>query len=242
MKRKNFTLTEMLTVIAIIGILAAIAFPTLNYARQSARRTSCLNNQGQTMKIIQTALDKSDGMFYSGNEFSEPTADVQAKEGWTSYLAKKNLLTTLEAFRCPSLNYKKDGKTLTTDSLKEAYGAVYTSANDGKLNFKGSQLSKLSDGTEISPNALMIGGCTAEDEKLEANALLVKNGGFTNKLAGVHMKDTNVFFRDGSADTLTEAKLKTGVYYYPSQNDSDDEDDYGEAVKITISNDNWQKL
>ena len=41
---RGFTLIELLVVIAIIAILAAILFPVFAQARESARKTSCLNN------------------------------------------------------------------------------------------------------------------------------------------------------------------------------------------------------
>ncbi len=47
MNRKGFTLIELLVVIAIIAILAAILFPVFAQARESARQTSCTNNQKQ---------------------------------------------------------------------------------------------------------------------------------------------------------------------------------------------------
>jgi len=52
--RRGFTLVEIMIVVLIIGILMSIAVPSFIQARQTARKSSCINN----LKAIETAKEQ----------------------------------------------------------------------------------------------------------------------------------------------------------------------------------------
>ncbi|MFA4944509.1 MAG: type II secretion system protein [Lentisphaeria bacterium] len=53
MKRRAFTLVEIMIVVAIIGLLAAIAIPSFIKARETSRKNACINNLRQIDGAIQ---------------------------------------------------------------------------------------------------------------------------------------------------------------------------------------------
>jgi prepilin-type N-terminal cleavage/methylation domain-containing protein/prepilin-type processing-associated H-X9-DG protein len=58
-----FTLVELLVVIAVIGILAALILPTLGRAREAANRAACMSNARQLSLAVMGYLGENRGYF-----------------------------------------------------------------------------------------------------------------------------------------------------------------------------------
>lgn len=74
---RGYTLMELLLVIAVIGILAAILLPALARSREASRRASCLSNLSQIgMSFRMFALENKGGLPWSGGK-GDATALLQ---------------------------------------------------------------------------------------------------------------------------------------------------------------------
>ena len=243
MKKHNFTLTEMLTVIAIIGVLAAIVLPSLNSARRRARSTNCLSNQGQTMKIILDSINQSNGVFYSGVKNAAPKTDGTVTDDgtWVMYLAEKNRISDLAGLRCTAINYTTSATELTANSVKEVYGVVATANRKGKFDFRGTKLLRdnSTDKKSISTNALAMGACSTKKENstFVANSILslsgAASGNFSNPSATHGDYETNMFFYDGHAEAVEEKAIAENKYYPVQGSNNTASDTY--AAKISTS-------
>ncbi len=92
-QREGFTIIELMFVIAIIGVLAAILLPALARAREQGRRASCMANLSQLGLALRLYAEEHDGRL----PWREGGLEVEDYQYFvTHYLTRRELLV------CPS--------------------------------------------------------------------------------------------------------------------------------------------
>jgi prepilin-type N-terminal cleavage/methylation domain-containing protein/prepilin-type processing-associated H-X9-DG protein len=105
-RRSAFTLIELLTVIAIIGILAAIIIPTVGKVRQSAKSAQCLSNLRQMGMGFNLFAAENKGRLPRVGLNPRPTKPDVLDALWYSaispYIQKAQIVSNHPVYRCPS--------------------------------------------------------------------------------------------------------------------------------------------
>jgi prepilin-type N-terminal cleavage/methylation domain-containing protein/prepilin-type processing-associated H-X9-DG protein len=97
--RAAFTLVEMLTVIAIIGVLVALLLPAINVAREAARQSACSNNLRQIGQCLHMHAETNNDIFCSG-AFDWLKDGAITDASWVGDLVKQG--TPVGKMLCPS--------------------------------------------------------------------------------------------------------------------------------------------
>ncbi len=89
----GFTLIELLTVIAIIGILAALIFPTVGKVRETAQRTVDANNLREIVKAATIYAADNNDRLPDPSQSSPPVSGGTGAYLWAGILAQRGILT-----------------------------------------------------------------------------------------------------------------------------------------------------
>ena len=127
--KKCFTLVEMLVVIAIIGILISLLFPSLSKARQAGFRTVCKNNEKQLGLALTLYQGNNDSYYPLHTSWANMVGDQGSSGAYAGNTAieEKPLNTYIEnvvkVTECPA--DKGDPFNNNVDSTYKSFGTSY---------------------------------------------------------------------------------------------------------------------
>jgi prepilin-type N-terminal cleavage/methylation domain-containing protein len=244
MKRRAFTLVELLTVIAVISVLAALLLPVFSRARESARRVTCISNLKQLSGAFMLYISDSDetlpnaadgpagfnrtgGWVYfnrfPANQTGQPPAYEANRGGLYPYLK------SAQVYVCPSDSEgRQSGNSYAANSCL-FNGSVF---NDADRGFKtGRQLASFDNtaswmllGEEASP-------LFGDPDRAATSARRSTDDGYLlyelNLTSSRHFDGSNLSFLDSHAKGLHLEKIE-GDHY---QTGGDSRDDSCPSVK-----------
>jgi prepilin-type N-terminal cleavage/methylation domain-containing protein len=183
----GFTLVELLVVIAIVGTLVALLLPAVQKARESSRRSSCLNNLRQlalaTMQY-EERLRRMPGLFDRID-----STQIQSESGVPN--------TTWAVLLLPGLERQDIFDNNMAGILSGTYVEIYLCPSDANKTHDGPVTSYVANGGRVA---------TVVEER-------VQNGAFVNRLYHPDMAVLDGHWADGREYTLIYSENSDATYY-----------------------------
>lgn len=222
--KRGFTLVELLTVVAVIGILAAVLIPAVAKARQAARNSGCVQNLKSLGQAFQLYAADNRGLL-PALRWRKDANDLNKKnpsgDNWQSELSRYQVREVADLNKmkvdidtyvfCPEFvaSYRDDAKWKSTISTTAGYGMnpnLGTGSNTWDLRFPVAQIPQparaVLAGDSGSYHLYIASKWSADEAAL---------GGYSSGDPVRHNGKANYLFADGHVTTLNPTDALTAL-------------------------------
>jgi prepilin-type N-terminal cleavage/methylation domain-containing protein/prepilin-type processing-associated H-X9-DG protein len=128
-RRLGFTLAELLTVLAIMLVLAGLLFPVFSAAKEAARRGQCLTNFRSAQQATMLYMGDYDNRFMPVNHRPGTVPNARLDRTWVQLALP--YVRSFSIFKCPSdTSEREQSETAFDEDLSpgEVYAKYYTAS------------------------------------------------------------------------------------------------------------------
>ena len=233
MKKQNFTLIELLTVIAIIAILSGLLLPAVGRARATAQKSACASNMGE--------LGKAEIMFSNENKNKTVPTEPSDKKYNFIYSLWEYVGESGKIFLCSVDPYEDTSATYKVQSGNESLRFSYTVNGMDDNTRKGVHWRNTAGATKYtdlvkswksisaiknpSGTISLAEGCIPANDtsagKIYGGLAYATSARYYNAFKNVaevtrHGNAANYLYMDGHVETLNEEEIEDQVNTNPS--------------------------
>jgi prepilin-type processing-associated H-X9-DG protein/prepilin-type N-terminal cleavage/methylation domain-containing protein len=202
--RHAFTLIELLTVIAIIGILAGILIPVVGTVRDNARAAKCVSNLRSTGTAMINHINDNNGFlrtFKGGSPTSGIWTNVLRDEG---YYQQRTGSYAAETIHCPSWGYRETGHHFDGYGLN-LYDPQATTVSTPEA---GNQYTRNFNDPDVTPSRyILFADSYRGTNRLQVFRLVSNNTHADGSIHVRHNGRANVVFLDGHVESCDPVRL-----------------------------------
>ena len=203
---RGFTLVELLVVVLVLSVLAALLLPALSSAREKARSVQCLANQKQWGAAFRMYADDNDDYLPRRGQGVEPLALITRSDDWFNALPPYLALGSFQDLHLNNQAPKAHSQSVFVCPTAANPGGKYFLSYGMNMNLSPWNLPRATKFSEVAQPACVVALADAPGAYASTYPSAKPYGAVAR-----HSRRINLLFLAGQVETIAGSRIGCGV-------------------------------